>query len=97
MTPILVRPAAAADIEEAVAWYGRLDASLADRFLAAVEGTVAKIAANPTMYSVIHRDIRRALVERFPYGIYYRIYPDVVVILACMHARRDPKRWRGRK
>jgi plasmid stabilization system protein ParE len=37
-----------------------------------------------------------ALLRRFPYGIYYRIYPDSIVIVACMHGRRDPKRWQSR-
>jgi plasmid stabilization system protein ParE len=36
------------------------------------------------------------LLRRFPYGIYYRLYPDSIVIVACMHGRRDPKRWQSR-
>ena len=45
----------------------------------------------------VQRNTRRALLRRFPYGIYCRIYPDTIVIVACMHGRRDPKRWRARR
>ena len=94
--PIVVRPAAAADIEDAFSWYERQRPGLGDEFLAAVQATRDSIAAHPAIYPVIHRDTRRALVRRFPYGIFYRVYGEVVVVVACMHARRDPKRWRSR-
>ncbi len=46
---------------------------------------------------LLHRDTRRALIpQRFPYGLFYRIYGDVIVVVACMNAKRDPQRWRRR-
>jgi plasmid stabilization system protein ParE len=52
---------------------------------------------NPFQYSVVHGEKRRALLRRFPYALTYRASEDEVVILACLHARRDPKRWQRRQ
>ncbi len=93
---LLLRPAAAADIEEAFLWYNRQRAGLGEEFLAAVDTALHDIAAHPTAYPVIHREARRVLLRRFPYAIFYRIYGEVVVVLACMHGRRDPGRWKAR-
>lgn len=96
MMSITVRSEAAADIGEAFLWYERQRAGLGDEFLAAVQSAVGDVAAHPTRYPVIHRDTRRALVHRFPYGIFYRVYGEVVVVVACLHGRRDPRRWGSR-
>ena len=94
--PVL-RPAAAADIEEAFLWYARQRAGLGDDFLAAVQSALGNIVTHPTRYPVIHRNTRRALVHRFPYQIFYRVYDEAVVVVACMHGRRDPIRWKSRR
>ena len=95
MRPIL-RPAAAADIEEAFLWYERQRAGLGDEFLAAVQSAFDEIVAHPTRYPVIHRNTRRVLVHRFPYQLFYRVYDEAVVVVTCMHGRRDPIRWKSR-
>ncbi len=94
--PILIRPAAAADIDEAFLWYERQQAGLGDEFLTAVQSALDNVVAHPTGYPVLHRETRRVLVHRFPYGIFYRVYREVVVVVACMRGRRDPRRWRSR-
>ena len=93
---VLVRPAAAADIDDAFLWYEQQRAGLGADFLRTVDDALAAIQSNPQLHAVIHRNTRRALLRRFPYGIYYRVYPDSIVIVACMHGRRDPKRWQSR-
>ena len=94
--PVLVRPAAAADIDEAFLWYERKRPGLGEQFLETVHTAVETIAAHPSRYPVIHRNTRRLLLRRFPYAIYYRVYDDVIIVVACMHGRRSPKRWRQR-
>ncbi len=93
---VLVRPAAAADIEDAFLWYKQQRPGLGADFLRTVDNALAAIQSNPQLHAVVRRNTRRALLRRFPYGIYYRIYPDSIVIVACMHGRRDPKRWQSR-
>ena len=96
MITILIRPAAAADLQDAFDWYEKQRSGLGAEFREAVREKLRDIAAEPMLYQVVHRDTRRALLRRFPYGLYYRIYPGMVVVVACMHGRRSPRRWKAR-
>jgi len=44
----------------------------------------------------VHEDIRRVMIRRFPFGIFYMIDGDHAVVIAVMHASRDPARWKER-
>ena len=63
---ILFRPAAAADVEDAYAWYEGQRIGLGEEFLAELGATLARVLANPRQYPVIRRATRRALLHRFP-------------------------------
>ena len=97
MSGFLLRPAAAADVEDAYGWYEGQGLGLGEEFLASLGRTLATIVENPNQYPVLHRGTRRALLQRFPYGVFYRVIEDQVVVVACMHAKRNPKRWRARR
>lgn len=96
MKPPIFRPAAAADVEDAYRWYESQQGGLGEEFLAAVRVVIESMMANPELFPVVHRRTRRALLRRFPYGLYYRIVDDQIVVVACMHGRRDPRRWQSR-
>jgi hypothetical protein len=36
---------------------------------------------------------RRCRVQHFPFGLFYQVHNDEILILAVMDLRRDPKRW----
>ena len=90
------RPAAALDIRAAYLWYEEHRPGFGEQFLAAVDAAVESVLAFPEAYPVIHRDARRVLLERFPYGLFYRIAGQRVIVVACMHGARDPEEWRLR-
>jgi plasmid stabilization system protein ParE len=69
---------------------------LGHEFLAAAQTLIDAVAQHPLGYPVVRRNTRRALLRRFPYAIYFRIYDEVIVVVACMHGRRNPRRWRVR-
>ena len=96
MKPILVRPAAAVDIEDTFIWYQTQRLGLGEEFRETLRIALSQIAENPQRYPVIHRGTRRALLKRFPYGVFYREFPQVIVVVACMHGRRNPKRLQSR-
>ena len=93
---IVVRPAAAADIDEAFLWYEGQRPDLGHEFLAAAQTLIDAVAQYPLRYPVVRRNTRRALLRRFPYAIYFRIYDEAIVVVACMHGRRNPRRWQAR-
>ena len=89
-------PEAAAELKQARAWYDNVRPALGERFAIAVDATVEAIAERPLQFPVVHRGRRRAGIRRFPYGIFFEIQPQRIVIIACFHAKRNPKRWQSR-
>lgn len=65
-------------------------------FLANVQLGVKDIESNPLRWPFYRRNIRRKLVNRFPYAVLYRVDPKIVVIVAVMHLHRNPNYWIGR-
>ncbi len=93
---VLLRSEAETDIREAYQWYEMQVRGLGEEFLRAVDACLASVQRSPMAYSSIHKDIRRALLRRFPYSVFYLIEADRVIVLACFHARRDPQGLRSR-
>ena len=85
-----------ADIEGARHWYETQRAGLGDEFVGTVDDALVSVANFPVAYPVDYRDARRFLVERFPYCLYYRVQDDGIVVVACLHAARDPEMRRRR-
>lgn len=93
---LVVRAAAEADINGAALWYEQRSPGLGTEFLRAVDVALAEIARMPARYPLVHREARRALLRRFPYAVYFVATPKLISVVACMHARRDPRRWEER-
>ena len=67
MKQVVVKPAAAADIEDAYQWYESQRPGLGEDFLAALRFTRDRVLERPEAFPVLHRDTRRALIpHRFP-------------------------------
>jgi toxin ParE1/3/4 len=89
-------PEAAIEFEEAAAFYESKVAGLGKSFSAEVERTVGFIQEFPDAGASVNTNLRRVLVDRFPYAIVYQRTVDSVVIIAVAHQRRRPGYWRGR-
>jgi plasmid stabilization system protein ParE len=94
--PVVWLQDATAEFYDAEQWYASISPGLSRRFVHAVEDTVDLIAEFPLRFPVIHRDRRRAGVRRFPYGLFYVMEADRVVLIACFHGKRSPRRWQQR-
>jgi plasmid stabilization system protein ParE len=92
----VVRPLAEADLEDAARWYENQRAGLAGRFLDDVNRTFARIRERPLQFPTVLRETRRALLQTFPYAVYFRVSDEIIVIVAVLHLRRNPKVWRAR-
>jgi len=93
---IHIRPDAEIDIEEAAIWYEKQREGLGNEFLDEVQATLDIIEENPYLYAVVHRNTHRALIHRFPFGIFYRIEHNLLIVIAVLHGSRHPKRWQKR-
>ena len=85
--------AAEKELEEAVAFYEAAENGLGARFLDEVEAAVARILAHPAAWTPMSPRTRRCRTHRFPYGLFYQVRADEILILSVMDLRRDPKRW----
>jgi toxin ParE1/3/4 len=47
-------------------------------------------------FRVVYRGRRRAGVRRFPSAIFFEILEHRIVVIACLHGRRNPRRWQRR-
>ncbi len=90
------RQDAETDVADAAAWYENQSAGLGAEFLDEILATCNSIAENPQMYPVLHRDTRRAVIHKFPFGLYFRVENGLVTIVAVMHGSRDPNKWQKR-
>ena len=93
---VRLRPEAERDLEEAAAWYEEQRQGLGQEFLDEAAATFSAIADMPQMFAVIHRGTRRALMQRFPFGVFYQIDDEGALVVALLHGSRHPKRWKNR-
>ena len=91
--PVYIRPEAERNIEESSLWYQERLPRLGDRFLNEIEKSILKISNIPTSYPVIHNNIRRVLLQKFPFAVFYLVAENSIIVLAAMHGSRHPKRW----
>ena len=93
---VRLRPEAEQDLADAAAWYEEQRQGLGHDFLDEVLTMLASIAETPLMYPNVHRNTRRAVVQRFPFGVYFRVEDTAIVVVAVMHGSRNPRRWKNR-
>ena len=96
MRNLVLRPPARTDIVEAARWYEEQAEGLGADFLRAVDLAVATIQHNPLQYQQMYDRVRRARLRRFPYVVIYYVSDDEIVIVSCIHGRRDPESSQGR-
>ena len=97
MTPdFVVQPEAEAEISEAFRWYEDKQEGLGSEFMRVVEASFAAIKRYPQSYQVVRGQVRRAVLRRFPYSIFYLAEPDKIVVIGCIQANRNPKIWKRR-
>jgi len=88
-----VRKIARAEILAAFEWYLTRSPRAAERFVDAVDVAMKRIEEAPDRYHVIHGRLRRVLLQGFPYGVFYKVYPSVISVVGVIHASRHPDTW----
>jgi toxin ParE1/3/4 len=94
--PIVLRDEAQAEFDEAFDWYDAQRVGLGPAFADEVQRVFDHIAAHLLMHQVVFADIRKGVVRRFPYCVFYRPHQDRMEVIAVFHISRDPSIWQGR-
>ena len=61
-----------------------------------IRAACALIERAPLQFAEAVPGIRRAVVRRFPYAVYFTVDGDLRRVLAIFHHRRDPAGWQSR-
>jgi plasmid stabilization system protein ParE len=61
-----------------------------------IDDALSRIIRNPELYPVVYRTLRRAVVRRFPFAVFYEVTADEIQVVAIFHSRRDPETWKLR-
>jgi toxin ParE1/3/4 len=91
--PVILRRQAEADLASAYRWYEKRLPGLGVRFLEQVELALLRLADHPEAWPTVHRNVRRVILRRFPYALFYLSETERVVVLAVLHQAQDPERW----
>ena len=69
---------------------------MVDAFLEEFRAVVSSIEERPLMYPAIAGEVRRALMTRFSYAIYFTTDEETIMVYAILHQARHEDRWKRR-
>lgn len=87
---VVFLPSAEADIRGAFAYYEACSSGLGSGFCDELDEMVSSLSEHSQLGSVFHADIRRFLLKRFPYGIFYTTEEARIVVHAVLDLRMNP-------
>jgi len=79
------------DLNEIGEWYRKIRQGLEAEFLICVEAEIEIIKKTPLIYKKFFLGIRKAIINKFPYGIYYLVQEKQIIVLAIAHHKRGAK------
>lgn len=85
------------EVGEAYEWYEAQSEGLGSEFELAFELQLKRLEQVPLLYTEVLPGVRRTLLPRFPYGVFFVLRKDLVHILAVIHTARNPKRWPAKR
>jgi plasmid stabilization system protein ParE len=84
------------DVEEDVVagyrWYESKAPGLGEEFLRMFYACLEGIRRNPLISATVHHEIRRGLLRRFPYAVYFRVQENETIVFGVFHCARDPRK-----
>lgn len=94
---IELHPAAERELIASAAYYESKLPGLGTDFLSEFRQALSLFDKNPEIGVVIELPYRRAVLNRFPFSILYRLKESTVRVMAVAHQRRMPGYWKGRE
>ena len=93
---IRVRPDPEREVEDLFHWFEGQARGLGRRFVSELDAVYSRVEENPLLYEKIYRDTRRAMLRKFPVGVFYNQRDQVVQVIAVSHLARNPIVWKRR-
>jgi len=93
---LIINSFAEQDIEDACNWYNLQKEKLCNGFIEELDKIFLRITNNPFQFPVVTKKIRKAVLNRFPYSVFFYIEKKIVNIFAVFHMHRNPAIWKKR-
>lgn len=84
------------DFDKAYNYYFQESERVANNFYYKTDKSFKALIQNPFGYQKVYKDVRRFVMKKFPFVIYYRIKGIFVKIIAIFHTSRNPQIWQDR-
>jgi hypothetical protein len=79
------------DLDDGFLFYETQEAGLGDYFTACLRADIEGLRVSAGIHRIVYRDYHRLLSRVFPYGVFYTMEGDSVIIWAAIDLRRDPE------
>ena len=96
MNRVTIEREAGEDAERAAIWYESQRSGLGTEFVVELDAAIDRAAEQPEAYESIYKTVRRVLLRRFPYSLYFTYTDSLVRIIAVLHQSREPESWQAR-
>ncbi len=93
MKKIQVHPEARSEAKRAFDWYWDRSPSAALEFDDSLRKGYSRIRKNPNVFPPYLHGTRRAIPERYPFSVVFRVRLHNIQIVAVAHAKRRPGYW----
>ncbi len=90
------RPEAADELHEAVRYYNKERPGLGFEFAAELRNALNRIKRYPDSWPLISPNIRKCIVNKFPFAVLYYRGNELLLVVAIMHMKRKPGYWQNR-
>ncbi len=88
---IKLSPFAEQDFDIAIKWYNKKQDKLGYELANEVAEIFERIKINPLQFPKEYRKMRKAVIKRFPYNIFFVVSDDIAYILGIFNTSRNPK------
>ncbi|MGQ0828354.1 MAG: type II toxin-antitoxin system RelE/ParE family toxin [Bacteroidota bacterium] len=78
---LIIRQRAEIQITEAFTWYENKQSDLGNDFLISLEDSLTIIELNPQAFQLKYKHIRVIYIKRFPFGIFYSVEKERIVVI----------------
>ncbi|GMU53735.1 MAG: hypothetical protein AMXMBFR33_28810 [Candidatus Xenobia bacterium] len=90
---LVFHPEAAREAREAREYLRQQDPELAVKFDQEIGELSNRIAKLPESFPLFHAEVRKAVMRRFRYTVFFEHDDSQVRVLAVSHQRREPNYW----
>lgn len=93
---LIINPFAEMDLQISQDWYNLQKEGLGKEFTLEVDKIIIRIAQNPRQFAKVKLMAIIAVLQRFPFGVYYIIHASLINVFAVFNFSRNPAIWKKR-